>query len=172
MRRLLKTAALAALLACTAAQADDRRAYLELGHGVFVLETPTVELRPRVTLLTLGYRVIDGLGLELAAGTGGTDAGPSGALLQVDSLAALRLRPYVRLGERVELYARVGVVRGKFVVAGVGQALEATTDAASAGAGLALRFTPWLSAVVDYTQYYKRDADEVYSVTGGLRLDF
>lgn len=172
MRRLLWTAALAASLASAAAQADDRRAYLELSQGVFALETDSVELKPRLTQVTIGYRLFDGLGVELATGSGGTEAGPGGTLLQVDSLAALRLRPYVRLGERLELYARVGVARGKFVVAGVGQVLEGTTDAGSAGAGLALRFTPWLSAVIDYTQYHKREADRVYSMTGGLRLDF
>lgn len=161
-----------AFLAAGPVLAQEKSSYVEVAAGKLEIRTPGVKLSPNFAALVVGHRFFPNLAIEaVAAASERVDDG-AGATFRLDSAYGLRLRPNVRLGERVEGYATLSYLRANLSAAGLGSTFDEARDIGSAGVGVALKLTESIAAVVDYAVYWKSGADSVYSVTGGLRFGF
>lgn len=161
-----------ALLAAGPALAQEKSSYIELAAGKLEIRTPDVRLSPNFAAVVVGHRFFPNLAVEAIAAASERADVVSGATFRLDSAYGLRLRPSLRLGERVEGYATLGYLHTSLSASGLGSTINDARDIGSAGAGIVLKLSASIAAVVDYAVYWRSGADSVYSVTGGLRFSF
>ncbi len=160
-----------ALLAAGPALAQEKSSYIELGAGKLEIKTADVRLSPNFAAVVVGHRFFPNLAIEaIAAASEREDT--SGATFRLDSAYGLRLRPNLKVAERLEAYATLGYLHTKLSASGLGSSIADARDIGSAGVGIALKLSASIAAVADYAVYWKSGADSVYSVTGGLRFSF
>ncbi len=187
MRKLLVLAAALALAGVAQAQtttSQGRPAYgtssamgpwnAELGYSTLKIDSGGVGFRPDAVRLIVGYSVHPNLAVEgLAAFNANDDNGtvvvggiPVGVTAELRRSYGLFVKPKIMLGDRLEVFGRLGWLESKIRVSGAaaGAAFSATDSGndVAYGAGANWYFGRNTYAGVDYLNWYDK---------GGTKID-
>lgn len=160
------------------------QAYAELGYLTTDASTTSrgerLEAAPTAVRGIFGYDVDPYMAIEGMVLFGADDAtvrdnsfGNAGDEVKVGNSLGVYVRPKYKLSNRVELFARVGVVRLKGSVAYAGGGSESRTESGlSYGAGLGFAINKSTSVNFDYMQYLNKDDVQINGFTVGLGFKF
>ena len=179
----MKKFVIASVLLMTALAAK-AQAYAELGYLTTDASTTSrgvrYEAAPTAVRGIFGYDVDPYMAIEGMALFGADDArvrdngfANSGDEVKVGNSLGLYIKPKYKLSNRVELFARVGVVRVKGSVAYASGGSETRSESGlSYGAGLGLAISKSTSINFDYMQYLNKDDVQINGFTVGLGFKF
>ena len=150
----------------------EEKSYAEIGFGSLAVEDSGWRFVPKIGRLIVGTKVMDGLAIEGMAAVGFVDSSVGGITLKVNNAVGLYARPFVNVGDSVELYARLGYFKGSMTISGAGGSISDSGSGVSYGGGIAFKITPTTAATIDYMSYYDKDGMQIYGATVGARYAF
>lgn len=176
MTKLSKTmlASLLAVGVVTAASAQQRmqsttdpRLYGELGLSQLKIEAEdgplSAEAKPGVLIGTLGYQLLPFLAIEGQVGGNvmkdeiKLNGANTGVDAKIPHMVGLFVKPTLPLGERVELFARAGVVRTKLKLSTGGIDVDDTGTSGAYGVGVNVNLSPVSYLQANWMNYYDKD---------------
>lgn len=180
MKKLLPLLAAAGLLAFgSVAQAQQMRmgsAYGELGISQFDISGGGISAEPLVLRGIVGAELHPYVAAEAMLGFGVKDDSTSVAGVPVDVEVkhtwGLFAKPKVMLGERVELYGRLGYARTKVDAGGLGLSSSRTEGDFAYGIGANFNINQRTYAGLDWMQYYDKDGQKADGLTLSVGMRF
>jgi hypothetical protein len=150
--------------------------YAEIGYGALTYKESGFTLKPSVIKGTFGVVSHEGLAFEAFAATGISDSTVRylnvPVTLSVDSAFGVYARPFFRLGESGEVYARLGFFHGTLSVSALGYSYGSSGSDISYGVGAAVNLSKSTALTVEAMNYYDKDGIQVTSVGAGVRFNF
>lgn len=153
---------------------SDPRLYGEIGLSQLKAKAVdgalSAEAKPALLSGTIGYRFLPWLSVEgLAAGGVIKDeiklnGSNTGVDAKVPSVFGVFLRPSLPLGERAELFGRVGVARSKLEMQAGGLNIDDSGSDAAYGLGVNVHLSPMSYLQASWTSYYKKDGIKIEGV--------
>ena len=177
----MKKIALASVIALASIGAQAQM-YGEVGYTATTAKKNVngngIKASPSALRGILGYELNPNLAVEGMVAFGMSDAtvkvngvSATGVKLGIDNAVGLYLKPKTKLNDQVELFGRVGFVKGKISVAG----FSSETDSESSfsyGAGFSYAINPTTSLNADYMQYLSKNGFKVNGFTFGVGFKF
>lgn len=179
MKHLGKIVAIAAVaLTATAAQAQG--AYGELGYSRLNFENRdggfSAKVNPSMVRGIAGYELNPNLAVEglLGLGAGSDDVSVGGVTVKgkVEHVYGAFVKPKIRLGESVELFARAGVAGTKVSARSGNLSVSDSGGSFAYGAGMSFALGGNTSLNADYMNYYDRKGIKVDGVNIGVGMKF
>lgn len=173
-KKIQKSLLLAALITVftSSAKAEDKKNYTELGFGRIAYEADGWRLLPFIGKLSVGTKLMDGIAVEGMVATGLASSSIGGVTLKVNNAVAAYVRPYVKLNNDFELFARLGYFQGTLTASGPGGVISETGSDFSYGIGAAMAISENSALTVDYTSFFNNNGTNVYGYTIGARFGF
>ena len=132
--------------------------------------------KPSAIKLTLGKEVHSNLAVEAVVGNGisGDDKiySDTTITLKAKEFYGVYARPFVKLNEQVELFARAGYLHAKLEASASGTSISDSGSDFSYGAGAAFSLTKTTAITADYMKYYSKNEMEISGFSLGLRYKF
>jgi hypothetical protein len=171
-----------AILTCNAGNAFAQMkegTYFEAGYSSNTIKDETGFLgsfNNGALKLTLGSEVTQNLAIEGSIGTGmGDDTNVVQGVpvtVQTKEFFSLYARPFIKLSDPLEVFARAGYFRGKINASANGVSTNETQGDFSYGGGLAFNVSPASAIVIDYMMYFDKDNTRVTGFGFGYRQRF
>jgi attachment invasion locus protein len=130
----------------------------------------SAEAKPGLLSGTIGYQFLPWLAVEgfVAGGVLKDEIKLNGANTGVDakvpSVFGVFLKPTLPIGERVELFGRVGVARSKLELQAGGLDIDDSGSDVAYGLGLNVNLSPMSYLQANWTSYYKKDGNKIEGV--------
>ncbi|MRD55183.1 outer membrane beta-barrel protein [Betaproteobacteria bacterium LSUCC0115] len=162
----------------TNAAESSTKTYFDLSYGQLTYkESGLSSLSPSIISGTFGSYVYDGLAFEgfLATGVSDDSVTYSGVplTLKVDSAVGFYVKPYLRVSEGTEVYAKVGYFRGRLTVSAPRGLSDSTTGSdVSYGVGLSTRVGGSVSVFAEYMSYYDKSDTTIRGLNLGVKIPF
>ncbi len=172
---------LLALLICSSSSfaQQSNGTYFEAGYSSNTIKDETGVLgnfNNGALKLTLGTEVAPNFAIEGSVGTGmGDDTNVVAGIpvtVKTKEFFSLYARPFIKLSDPLEVFARVGYFRGKINAAAAGVSVNDTQGDFSYGGGMAINLSPATAIVLDYMMYFDKDDTRVTGFGFGLRQRF
>lgn len=168
--------AISSALSSASFAAEVGQSYAEIGYGSLTYKEAGFTLKPSVIKGTFGVVSHEGLAFEAFAATGLSDSTVRylnvPVTLSIDSAFGVYARPFMRLGESGEVYARLGFFYGTLSVSALGYSYGSSGSDISYGVGAAVNLSKSTAATVEAMNYYDKDGIQVTSVGAGIRFNF
>ena len=152
----------------------DPRLYGEIGLSQLKAKAVdgglSAEAKPGVLSGTIGYRFLPWLAVEgFAAGGVMKDeiklnGANTGVDAKVPSIFGVFLKPTLPIGDRVELFGRVGVARTKLELQSGGIDIDDSGSDGAYGLGINVNLSPMSYLQANWTNYYKKDGIKIEGV--------
>lgn len=150
---------------------SDPRLYGEIGLSQLKVKavdgTLSAEAKPGLLSGTIGYRFLPWLAVEgfVAGGVAKDEIRLNGANTGIDAkipnVFGVFLKPTLPLGERVELFGRLGVARTKLELQAGGVDIDDSGSDAAYGLGVNVNLSPMSYLQANWTNYYKKDGIKI-----------
>lgn len=173
-KKFQKSLLLAALITVftSSAHAEDKKNYTELGFGRLAVEDSGFRLTPFIGKLSVGTKLMDGIAVEGMVATGLASSSIGGVTVSVNNAVAAYIRPFVKLNDDLELFARLGYFHGTLTASSFIGTVTATGNDFSYGIGAAMKVSESTALTVDYTSFFNNNGTNVYGYTIGARFGF
>lgn len=186
MKTALKTIVLAAMAvasASTLAQTQsDPRMYGEVAYNLVNIKEVDgpdwIKARPSVATGIVGYKFHPNLSVEgmLGLGVSGDKVDLNGMETVVDAKISnafgVFVRPSVKLGDSVELFARLGYVQSKIKLSVPGFSISDSGGSTAYGLGGNFYLSKQSYLQLNWTSYYKKDGLKIQGVGLGYGFRF
>lgn len=153
---------------------SDPRLYGEIGLSQLKAKAVdgalSAEAKPALLSGTIGYQFLPWLAVEgfVAGGVVKDEIKLNGVNTGVDakvpSVFGVFLKPTLPLGERVELFGRVGIARTKLEMQAGGLNVDDSGSDAAYGLGVNFNLSPMSYLQANWTSYYKKDGVKIEGV--------
>jgi hypothetical protein len=159
-------------IAATVSAQENKKNYAEIGYGWASYEEAGWRLVPRMLKLSVGQKISDNIALEGMGAVGVSNSSVGGVTLRMDNAFGGYVKPFVELGNSVEIYGRLGYVRFSGTASGRGGSIYGYGSGFSYGGGGAFKFAQDNAVFVDYMVYHNQNGVYVYGATSGIRFGF
>lgn len=151
--------------------------YFEIGYGqLSYKEAGFGNLSPSVIKGTLGTVVSEGFAIEGFVATGVSDDSIRylgvPVTLSINHAFGVYARPFLKVGESAELFARAGFFRGKLTASANGYHFGTSGGDFSYGVGAAFNVSNNVQLTVDYMQYYDKENIKISGAGLGVKVAF
>ena len=164
------------MIAMMVVQESSAEMYTNVTGTQVTLKSDTDKAKPLAATVKLGYRLSEGLAVELQYGTNGSDDNFNGGKVEIDKLTAV----FLRLGGQstyngVRMYLLLGTSKTEVKYSGVSPA-PADTEFEGTAWGLGLEETSQsvrnMSYVLEYVRYADDKDTKVTGIGLGVRYNF
>ena len=125
---------------------------------------------------TYGVVVSEGIALEGSLATGVSDdtetIANTSVKISLDYMYGVYARPFWKIGDKAEIFGRLGYFKGKFKVSAGNTNVSDDGSDFSYGLGAAFNVSKDTQIVVDYMSYYDKSDTEVAGFGIGLKWNF
>ena len=183
LSKVLISAVVTVSAASAMAQAgNEPKLYGEIAYNLTNLKADdtvdTIKAKPAVATGIVGYKfhpnlAVEGmLGLGLSGDKVELNGQPTAVDAKISSAFGVFVRPSVKLGESVELFARLGYVQSKLKLSVPGLSLSDSDGGAAYGLGGNFYLSKQSYLQLSWTNYYKKDGVKIDGIGLGFGFRF